>query len=117
MLDDEDPALAAANQQIQAMGQEMEQMHQMLKQVSQSMEARDIQIKEFEAQTRAKIDEYNAETNRIKAVQAGMSPEQIQDIVMGTLAAAMDSGDLAGAMPQMSPESVPMEMGEPYEMQ
>jgi hypothetical protein len=117
MSDDEDPALAAANQQIQAMGQEMEQMHQMLKQVSQSMEARDIQIKEFEAQTRAKIDEYNAETNRIKAVQAGMSPEQIQDIVMGTLAAAMDSGDLAGAMPQMSPESVPMEMGEPYEMQ
>jgi hypothetical protein len=30
-----------------------------------------------------------------------MSPEQIQDIVMGTIAAAMDTGDLIGGSPEM----------------
>jgi len=92
--EDEDPALQAANMQIQAMGQEMEQMHQMLKSVQQSMEMRDMQLKEFQAQSKAAIDEYNAETNRIKATQAGMTPEQIQDIAMGTVDAALTMGNL-----------------------
>lgn len=95
--DDKTPELQAAEQQIQAMGQEMEQMHQMLKNVQQSMEARDIAIKEFNSEVKA----YQAETQRISAVQAGMSPEQIQDIVMGTIAAAMDTGDLIAGAPQM----------------
>ena len=98
--DDKTPELQAAEQQIQAMGQEMEQMHQMLKNVQQSMEARDIAIKEFDSQVKA----YQAETQRISAVQAGMSPEQIQDIVMGTIAAAMDTGDLIAGVPQMRQE-------------
>ena len=98
--DDKTPELQAAEQQIQAMGQEMEQMHQMLKNVQQSMEARDIAIKEFDSQVKA----YQAETQRISAVQAGMSPEQIQDIVMGTIAAAMDTGDLIAGAPQMRQE-------------
>lgn len=110
--DDKTPELQAAEQQIQAMGQEMEQMHQMLKNVQQSMEARDIAIKEFDSQVKA----YQAETQRISAVQAGMSPEQIQDIVMGTIAAALDTGDLVGGMPQMG--SAPRgEMEEQGEMQ
>jgi len=94
--EDEDPALQAANMQIQAMGQEMEQMHQMLQQVSQSMEARDLAIKEFESQVKA----YQAETQRISAVQAGMSPEQIQDIVRGTIDAAIATGDLSSGQLQ-----------------
>jgi hypothetical protein len=81
------------------MGQEMENMHQMLQRVSQSMEARDLQIKEFEAQVRA----YDAETKRISATAAGMTPEQIQDIVMGTIQAAVQTGDLSPGMPQMAP--------------
>ena len=97
--EDQDPALQAANMQIQAMGQEMENMHQMLQRVSQSMEARDLQIKEFEAQVRA----YDAETKRISATAAGMTPEQIQDIVMGTIQAAVQTGDLSPGMPQMAP--------------
>ena len=92
--EDEDPALQAAQMQIQAMGQEMEQMHRMLQSVQQSMEMRDMQLKEFQAQSKAAIDEYNAETNRIKATQAGMTPEQIQDIAMGTVDAAMTMGNL-----------------------
>jgi hypothetical protein len=117
--EDQDPALQAANMQIQAMGQEMENMHQMLQRVSQSMEARDLQIKEFEAQVRA----YDAETKRISATAAGMTPEQIQDIVMGTIQAAVQTGDLSPGMPQMAPppempqQQMPPElMAQPPEM-
>jgi hypothetical protein len=102
LADEDDPALAAANQQMEAMAAEMENMFQMLQNVNQSMEAREMQIKQFEADIKA----YSAETQRISAVQAGMSPEQIQDIVMGTIAAAMDTGDLIGGAPQM-PEMQP----------
>ena len=98
MGDGEDnPALAAAQQQMQAMGAEMEQMFNMLQDVSKSMEAQDMKRKDYEAEIKA----YAAETQRISAVQAGMSPEQIQDIVMGTLHAAMDSGDIISGSPQM----------------
>ena len=92
---DEDPALQAAQQQLEAMGQELDQLHGMLQNVSKSMEAQDMAIKEQEANIKA----YDAETKRISAVQASMSPEQIQDIVMGTVHGMMDSGDLIGEMP------------------
>ena len=87
--DDKSPELQAAEMQMQAMAQEMEQMHSMLRAVQQSMEAQELEIKKYEAETR-----------RISAVQAGMTPEQIQDIVMGTIAAAVDTGDISpGAIP------------------
>jgi len=93
--DDKPPALQAAEQQIQAMGQEMDHMHKMLQNVSQSMEAQTLEVKEFEAQIKA----YDAETKRIAAVQASMSPEQIQDIVLGTVHGMITSGDLVADMP------------------
>jgi hypothetical protein len=93
--DDKPPALQAAEQQIQAMAQEMEQMHQMLQNVSKSMEAQTLEVKEFEAAIKA----YDAETKRISAVQASMSPEQIQDIVLGTVHGMITSGDLVSEMP------------------
>ena len=95
----ESPELQAAQQQIQAMGQQMDQMAGMLENVKNSEIARTNEIKEFEAMVKA----YAAETQRISAVQAGMTFEQIQDIVMGTIAAAMDTGDLVAGMPQMPP--------------
>ena len=108
MSDGEDnPALAAAQQQMQAMGAEMEQMYQMLQNVSKSMEAQDMKRKDYEAEIKA----YQAETQRISAVQAGMSPEQIQDIVLGTLHAAMDSGDIVAGSPQMR-EPMPEDMAQ-----
>jgi hypothetical protein len=109
--DDEDnPALAAAKQQMEAMNQELQQLHGMLQNVQQSFEARDIEVKEYKAQ----VDAYNAETNRIKATQANMSPEQIQDIVMGTLHAAMDTGDIVAGAPLARENPA---MPEPGEMQ
>ena len=106
--EDDNPALAAANQQIQAMGQEMEQMHQMIQNIGKSIEMQDLERKDFEAQVKA----YDAETKRIATVQAGMSPEQIQDIVMGTLAGMITSGDLIAEMPGREPNEMMPEAAE-----
>jgi hypothetical protein len=92
---DKPPELQAAEQQIQAMGQEMEQMHQMIINAGKSIEMQDMHRKDFEAQVKA----YQAETQRISAVQASMSPEQIQDIVLGTVHGMLTSGDLVNEMP------------------
>jgi hypothetical protein len=92
---DQSPELQAAQQQIDAMNQQMEQMAGMLDNVKNSEIARTNEVKEFEAMVKA----YAAETQRISAVQASMSPEQIQDIVMGTVHGMITSGDLVGEMP------------------
>ena len=86
LSDDEDPALAAANQQIQVMGQEMEQLVGMLQRVQQSMEAQELKIKE-----------YDSETKRISALAAGMQPEQVQELVLQTLRDVMTMGDVSVA--------------------
>ena len=102
---DESPEMQAAKMQMEAMGQEMEQMHSMLQNVAKSMEAQDLERKNYEAQIKA----FDAETKRISAVQAGMTFEQIQDIVNGTIAAALDTGDLIGGAPERQPFEMPME--------
>jgi TolA-binding protein len=94
--EDTDPALMQAQQQMQAMAQEMEQMHQMLQNASKSIEAQEQRRLDMETQIKA----FDAETKRISAVQASMTPEQIQDIVMGTLHAAIDTGDVIGKLPE-----------------
>ena len=102
---DENPALQAAQQQMQAMGAEMDQMHEMLKNVGKSIEMQEQERKDFEAMVKG----YDAETKRLAQVQASMSPEQIQDIVMGTVHGMITSGDLVSEMPgreqtEMMPE-------------
>jgi len=53
-----------------------------------------LERKDFEAQ----IKMFDAETKRLSAVQASMSPEQIQDIVLGTVHGMMTNGDLVNEM-------------------
>ena len=106
LADDDDPALAAANQQMEAMGAEMENMFQMLQNVNKSMEVRDLEIKEQANQIKA----FDAETKRISAVQAGMSEQQIQDIAMGVVAAALESNDNMVMMNEQ--RQMPMEQPE-----
>jgi hypothetical protein len=118
MGDGEDnPALQAAQQQMEAMGQEMEQMHQMLQNVGKSIEVQDQERKDYEA----KIKAFEAETKRISAVQAGMTFEQIQDIVQGTIAGMITSGDLISEMPgqdmPMEEMQMPMEQEMPIEQE
>lgn len=93
--DDKSPELQAAEQKLQVMGQELDQMHKMLQNVGKSIEVQDQQRLDFEA----KIKAFDAETKRISAVAAGMSAEQIQDIVLGTVHGMITSGDLIAEMP------------------
>jgi uncharacterized protein (DUF885 family) len=104
---DKSPELQMAEQQMQAMGQEMEQMHQMIQNVGKSIEVQEQQRKDFEAEVKM----YEAETKRIAAVQAGMTEQQIQDIAMGVVAAAMESQEMMNQMPEM--REAPMEMMPP----
>jgi len=108
---DENPELQAAQQQMEAMGQEMEQMHQMIQNVGKSIEMQDMKRKDYEAEIKA----YQAETQRISAVQAGMTEQQIQDIAMGVVAAAMESNDQIGGIPEMR-EQQEMQLEQPEEM-
>ena len=107
---EDNPALQAAQQQMQAMGQEMEQMHQMIRNVGKSIEVQEQERKDFEAMVKG----YDAETKRLAQVQASMSPEQIQDIVLGTVHGMITSGDLVSEMPgrdqnEMIPEMMPQQ--------
>ena len=102
---DQSPEMMAAQQQIEAMTQELNRMTDIIQNVQDSVAQREVDIKEYKAQ----VDAYDAETKRISAVQNSMTPEQIQDIVMGTIAAALDTGDLIGTAPEMREQP---EMGE-----
>jgi len=107
--DDKDPALQVAEQQIGALQAELDNVFGMLQNVNKSIEVQDLERKNFEATVKA----YQAETQRISAVSAGMTPEQIQDIVMGTIAAALDTGDLVGQDLQREPIQVLAETPNP----
>ena len=103
---DKSPELQAAEQQIQAMGAEMEQMHQMIQNVGKSIEVQEQRRKDYEAEIKA----YQAETQRITATQAGMNEQQIQDIAMGVVAAAMESNSQIGGIPEMPEQQMDVGM-------
>jgi len=115
LMDDgnKDPALQAAEQQMQAMAKEMENMHSMLQNVSKYIEMKDIEIKENANLIKA----FDAETKRIAAVQASMSFEQIQDVVMGTVHSMITSGDLISEMPIRGQGEMQEDMGMPQQME
>jgi hypothetical protein len=94
---DQSPEMMAAQQQIEAMTQELNRVTDILQNIQDSTEQQKVEIDRYKSE----IDAYNAETKRIAAVQNSMTPEQIQDIVMGTIAAALDTGDLIGEAPEM----------------
>jgi hypothetical protein len=104
--DDKSPALQVAEQQMQAMGAEMEQMQQMLTNVGKSIEVQEQRRKDYEAEIKA----YQAETQRITATQAGMNEQQIQDIAMGVVAAAMESNGQLNGIPDMPGQAMDVGM-------
>jgi hypothetical protein len=103
--DDKPPEMQQAEQQIEALTQELNQVVDMLQNVQKSMESQELQIKA-----------YDAETKRISAVQQSMTADQIQDIVMGTISAAMDTGDIMPGNIQLEPmQQPPMDQQPPME--
>jgi hypothetical protein len=80
----------------------------MLQNIGKSVEVQEQQRADYEAQIKA----FDAETKRISAVQAGMTEQQIQDIAMGVVAAAMESNGMMNQMPDMREEQEMMPMQE-----
>ena len=96
--DDKPPELQAAEQMVEALTQQLNQTMGMVENIQNSMEAQELKIKA-----------YDAETKRISAMQQAMTPDQIQDIVMGTIAAAIETGDISGGRPMMpAPRETPL---------
>lgn len=97
------PELQAAQQQMQAMAQELDQLHNMMQQAQNSIEVQEQRRKDYEAEIKA----YQAETQRISAVQDNMTPDQVQDIVMGTIHGMITSGDLIAEQPVREMGEIP----------
>lgn len=93
---DTSPEAQVMRQQMEQMAQAMEQTNAQIQQLMQSYEVQKLAIDEQNAQIKA----YEAETKRISATSQAMTPEQLQDIVQGTIAAALDMGDIVPNVPQ-----------------
>ncbi len=93
---DESPEAQMMRAQMNDMANQMEQTTAMIAQLQQSYDMQKLAIDEQNSQIKA----YEAETKRIQVTQPAMTPEQIQDIVQGTIAAALDMGDIVPNMPQ-----------------
>jgi hypothetical protein len=93
---DESPEAQMMRAQMNDMANQMEQITGLVTQLQQSYDMQKLQIDQQNSQIKA----YEAETKRIQVTQPAMTPEQIQDIVQGTIAAALDMGDIVPAMPQ-----------------
>ncbi len=88
---------------------ELDEVTGMLQHIGQSMEAQDLKVNEYKAETDAQIKAYDAETKRMAALSNAINPEQIQDMVLGTVHAMIASGELmapVAAVPE-TPEPDP----------
>lgn len=83
MIKGQDPAAKQMQQAIQ----------QLQGKLKEAMDDKGIETRKVD------IDAYNAETNRIKAVGAGMSPEQVQAMVMQTIQQVLASPDILLGQP------------------
>lgn len=99
-----DPRLAQAQQMIQALQQQIQQGAQGYEALKAEL-ARvkgDLSIKAQEAN----IKGYSAETDRLQATAAAMSPQQVQALVMQTLRQVLGSPDVlpnSGVLPSQQP--------------
>ena len=101
---DDSPEAQMMRAQMNDMANQMEQTAALVQQLQQSYDMQKLAIDEQNTQIKA----YDAETKRIQATSANMTPEQLQDIVMGTIAAALDTGDLVpGSAPLRQVEEQP----------
>lgn len=91
---DQTPEMQAAQQQIEAMGKELDGMHQMIKQVSSSMEA---QANEINA-AKVQVSAYDAETKRLVGLADKMDPEALHDTILGAIHGMITSGHLSAAL-------------------
>lgn len=100
LIDEEEQGIPPQmQQQMQAMDQAIQEREQAIQQLQQQL-AEVEQNKAAEASkaqldaAKVEIDAYNAETNRLKVVGSGMSPEQVQALVLQTMQQLMTPKEL-----------------------
>lgn len=103
--EDVPPHVAA---QMQQMKQQIEQMNQLMGQAAQKIQ--ELQSEQHNKQLEAlgkaagfRIDQYNAETNRLKVLGAGMTVEQVQALVMQTIQQVFTDPGMGQATPDQMP--------------
>lgn len=95
------PPQLQQNQEAMALQQQLQMVQQQAQAAISQLQAQFEQLKQDKMleMKKIEIDAYNAETNRLKATQAGMQPEQVQALVMQTLQQVMQTPDISLQQP------------------
>lgn len=94
----QDPQTAQMQQAIQQLQQQLGQMGQ---------ENQQLKTDKLIDVEKVRVDAYNAETNRLKVMQTGMMPEQVQALVIQTLQQVLSSPDILPGQPMPAPQQIP----------
>lgn len=111
----ENPEMQQATQQMQKMGQEMEQMQGLIEQLQQALtsKAAEEDLQGDVAMLKVQIDEYKAETERLKVTAPAMGPDQVAMIVMQTVQQIM--AQPVPSQPMQQPMPAEMSMQQPLQ--
>ena len=107
------PQVQGQNPQLQQAQQVIQQLQQAMGQLQQQLEEAQ---KDKSIDTRkVDIDAFNAETNRLKVVGAGMGPEQVQALVLQTLQQVLSSPNITPSTPAVAPMPAMQQPPQPME--
>lgn len=101
------PQVKGQDPQTAQMQQAIQQLQQQLGQIGQ--ENQQLKTDKLIDVEKVRVDAYNAETNRLKVMQTGMMPEQVQALVIQTLQQVLSSPDILPA-PQAMPMPAPQQV-------
>jgi DNA repair exonuclease SbcCD ATPase subunit len=102
-------------QQQQQQEQQLQQLQQLQQQAAQQIQQLTQQVQQLQQRLEAEkektalelrkleIDAYNAETQRIKAVQSGMGPQEIRALVLQTVQQVLSSPDVLSVAQSIQP--------------
>jgi hypothetical protein len=88
---DDNPELNQAMKVIEQLKQEGMQMRSIIDNIHKSIEYQKAENDKLKAESTA----YNAETDRMKALQPGMTPDQVQALILTTMQSLITSPDLS----------------------
>lgn len=99
------PQLQEKNPEIMQMQQQMQTMQQQAKTAVAQLQSEIEQLKKDKAIDieKLKIDAYSAETDRLKTMQTGMMPDQVQALVMQTIQNLLQTPDITPGQPIQPP--------------
>ncbi|WP_136420292.1 portal protein [Herbaspirillum sp. ST 5-3] len=99
------PQVQGQNPQVQQMQQQIQQMSQNMANLGQQLQQEKAD-KALEAR-KLDIDAYKAESDRLKVMGGGMTPEQVQIMVMQTIQQVLQSPDVLPMQPMQAMHQMP----------